>query len=56
MPDQDGRLDSPTQFVKGGQLTATVPGAKLAAAGAFDVTVRNPAGGGTSTVVEVTTM
>jgi hypothetical protein len=45
----------PTQFVKAGQLTATVPGAKLAAAGSFDVTVFNPSpGGGTSAAVKVT--
>ena len=44
-----------TQFVKTGQLTATVPAAKLAAAGQFDVTVFNPApGGGSSAAVKVT--
>jgi hypothetical protein len=44
-----------TQFVKAGQLTATVPAGKLVAAGSFDVTVFNPApGGGTSTAVKVT--
>jgi len=47
--------DLPTQFVKAGQLTATVPAAKLAAAGSFDITVFNPApGGGTSTAIKFT--
>jgi len=44
-----------TQFVKATEVTATVPAAKLASAGAFEVIVHNPPpAGGPSNVLKVT--